>query len=263
MASLALVGAGVAQEINTPVGIAYGCSTHLASKTRALADAFAKGTMKKSDLTAYVAAAGESARLIEQNLTRAAELIQSFKRVAVDQTSQERRRFDLHSYLEEVITSLGPRLRKSPHTVTIACPDGIALDSYPGALSQIITNLVMNALTHAFLDGQKGNMHLTVEERPEDELEIRLSDDGVGIAPDNLPKVFEPFFTTKRGTGGSGLGLHIVFNLVTQSLGGRISVESPAPNSPESRGSTFILRIPVTAPRMAGAAGKALGTEEA
>ncbi|NUB13562.1 PAS domain-containing protein [Azospirillum brasilense] len=268
MASLALLVAGVAHEINTPVGIAYSCSTHLASKTRTLTEAFATGSLKKSDLTGYVTAAGEASRLIEQNLTRAAELIQSFKRVAVDQTSQERRRFDLRSYLDEIITSLGPRLRKSPHEMTVACPDGITMDGYPGALSQVITNLVINALTHAFPDGRKGAMTLSVEELPDGELDIRFSDDGVGIAPDNLPKVFEPFFTTKRGTGGSGLGLHIVFNLVTQSLGGRISVDSPAPNqsapdTPMGGGTTFLLRIPVTAPRMAGAAGKGLATDEA
>ncbi|TWA67115.1 PAS domain S-box-containing protein [Azospirillum brasilense] len=263
MASLALLVAGVAHEINTPVGIAYSCSTHLASKTQTLTEAFAKGALKKSDLTAYVAAAGESSRLIEQNLTRAAELIQSFKRVAVDQTSQERRRFDLRSYLDEIITSLGPRLRKSPHRMTVACPDGITMDGYPGALSQVITNLVINALTHAFPGGRAGAMALTVEELPDGELDIRFSDDGVGIAPDNLPKVFEPFFTTKRGTGGSGLGLHIVFNLVTQSLGGRISVESPPPNDSPGGGTSFLLRIPVTAPRMAGAAGKDPATDAA
>ncbi|WP_448204432.1 PAS-domain containing protein [Azospirillum sp. sgz302134] len=258
MASLALLVAGVAHEINTPVGIAYGCSTHLSSKTRALTEAFEKGAMKKSDLVAYVAAAGESSRLIEQNLTRAAELIQSFKRVAVDQTSQERRGFDLRAYLEEIITSLGPRLRKSPHKVTIDCPDGVGMDSYPGALSQVITNLVMNALTHAFPDQAEGHMTLTVQELPDDELEIRFADDGAGIPADNLPKVFEPFFTTKRGTGGSGLGLHIVFNLVTQSLGGKISVDS----TPQS-GTTFIVRIPRSAPRMAEATEEPMGTEAA
>ena len=245
MASLALLVAGVAHEINTPVGIAYGCSTHLASKTRALTEAFERGSMKKSDLAAYVAAAGESARLIQQNLTRAADLIQSFKRVAVDQTSQERRRFDLSAYLEEIITSLGPRLRKSPHKVAIRCPEGITMDSYPGALSQIITNLVINAQTHAFADRAEGRMVVEAEELPDDEVEIRFSDDGSGIPPDNLSKVFEPFFTTKRGTGGSGLGLHIVFNLVTQSLGGRISVDS----TPQG-GTTFVLRVPKSAPRM-------------
>ena len=242
MASLALLVAGVAHEINTPIGIAFGCATHLSGRTGTLAEAFERGTMKKSDLAAYVATAGESSRLIEQNLTRAAELIQSFKRVAVDQTSEERRRFDLLAYLEEVVTSLGPTLRKSRHRVAIACSPGVHMDSFPGALSQVVTNLVMNALTHAFPADCKGHMVIDVDEMPDDEVEIRFADDGVGIPAENLPKVFEPFFTTRRGSGGSGLGLHIVFNLVTQSLGGRISVDS-VPGD----GTTFTLRIPRTA----------------
>ncbi len=242
MASLALLVAGVAHEINTPIGIAFGCATHLSGRTGTLAEAFERGTMKKSELAAYVATASESSRLIEQNLTRAAELIQSFKRVAVDQTSEERRRFDLLAYLEEVVTSLGPTLRKSRHRVAIACSPGIHMDSFPGALSQVVTNLVMNALTHAFPSDCKGHMVIDVDEVPDDEVEIRFADDGVGIPAENLPKVFEPFFTTRRGSGGSGLGLHIVFNLVTQSLGGRISVDS-VPGD----GTTFTLRIPRTA----------------
>ena len=242
MASLALLVAGVAHEINTPIGIAFGCATHLSGRTATLADAFERGTMRKSELAAYVATAGESSRLIEQNLTRAAELIQSFKRVAVDQTSEERRRFDLLAYLEEVVTSLGPTLRKSRHRVAIACSPGIVMDSFPGALSQVVTNLVMNALTHAFPADSKGHMVIDVDETADGEVEIRFADDGVGIPAENLPKVFEPFFTTRRGAGGSGLGLHIVFNLVTQSLGGRISVDS-VPGD----GTTFTLRIPKTA----------------
>jgi signal transduction histidine kinase len=195
--------------------------------------------MKKSDLAAYVATADDSSRLIQQNLTRAAELIQSFKRVAVDQTSEERRAFDLLAYLEEIVTSLGPTLRKGPHRVAIACSPGIVVDSFPGALSQVITNLVMNALTHAFPPDTKGHMVIDATDLSDGEIEIRFADDGVGIPTDHQPKVFEPFFTTKRGAGGSGLGLHIVFNLVTQTLGGRISVDS-APGD----GTTFILRIP-------------------
>ncbi|KAA0580716.1 ATP-binding protein [Azospirillum sp. Sh1] len=242
MASLALLVAGVAHEINTPIGIAFGCATHLSGRTSTLAEAFESGTMRKSELAAYVATAGESSRLIEQNLTRAAELIQSFKRVAVDQTSEERRRFDLLAYLEEVVTSLGPTLRKSRHRVAIACSPGIVMDSFPGALSQVVTNLVMNALTHAFPADCKGHMVIDVDETADGEVEVRFADDGVGIPAENLPKVFEPFFTTRRGSGGSGLGLHIVFNLVTQSLGGRISVDS-VPGD----GTTFTLRIPKTA----------------
>ncbi|PWC32651.1 PAS domain-containing sensor histidine kinase [Azospirillum sp. TSO35-2] len=242
MASLALLVAGVAHEINTPIGIAFGCATHLSGRTGALSESFESGTMRKSDLAAYVATASESSRLIEQNLTRAAELIQSFKRVAVDQTSEERRRFDLLAYLEEVVTSLGPTLRKSRHRVAIACSPGILMDSFPGALSQVVTNLVMNALTHAFPADAKGHMVIDVDEMPDGEVEIRFADDGIGIPLEHQPKVFEPFFTTRRGAGGSGLGLHIVFNLVTQTLGGRISVDS-VPGD----GTTFTLRIPRTA----------------
>ncbi|MGF7173256.1 sensor histidine kinase [Azospirillum doebereinerae] len=246
MASLALLVAGVAHEINTPVGIAFGCASHLSGRTKALGDAFEAGTMKRSDLTAYVAAAGESSRLIQQNLTRAAELIQSFKRVAVDQTSEERRRFDLLAYLEEIVTSLGPTLRKTPHRVAIACSPGIVLDSFPGALSQVVTNLVMNALTHAFPDGTgrmvEGHMVIDVDDPGDGEVIVRFSDDGVGIPEEHRSRVFEPFFTTRRGTGGSGLGLHIVFNLATRTLGGRISVDSTPGD-----GTTFTLRIPKTA----------------
>ena len=239
MASLALLVAGVAHEINTPVGIAYGCATHLSTRTRALVDSFEAGGLKKSDLTAYVATAGEATRLIQQNLTRAAELIQSFKRVAVDQTSQEQRRFELSTYLGEVVTSLGPQLRKSRHSLAVDCPDGIEVNGYPGALSQVITNLIINALTHAFDGDADGRMALTAMLAGDGEVELRFSDDGKGIPEEHLPRIFEPFFTTRRGAGGSGLGLHIVYNLVTQTLGGRIAVDSRL-----GGGTTFTMRIP-------------------
>nr|WP_247886884.1 ATP-binding protein [Azospirillum sp. SYSU D00513] len=265
MASLALLVAGVAHEINTPVGIAYGCATHLTARTRALTEAFEGGALRRSELSSYVETANEATRLIQQNLTRAAELIQSFKQVAVDQTSQERRVFELRGYLEEVVTSLGPQLRRGAQRVAVDCPDGIVMDSYPGALSQVVTNLLINALTHAFAGRTDGTILVSVAEPraaaadwgpaaweaeiPDagpplaEEVEIRFTDDGCGIEPDHLSKIFEPFFTTKRGTGGSGLGLHIVFNLVTQPLGGRISVDS-APG----KGTTFAVRIPTVAP---------------
>ncbi|CAK0744862.1 Histidine kinase [Azospirillaceae bacterium] len=150
MASLALLVAGIAHEINTPVGIAYGCASHLVNRTQHLVECFDAGAMKKSDLKNYVAVAVESSRLMAANLTRAAELIQSFKRVAVDQTSAERRNFDLRTYIDEVITSLGPRLRSTPHQVQVVCSHSIEMNSYPGALSQVLTNLVMNSLVHAF-----------------------------------------------------------------------------------------------------------------
>ena len=253
MASLGLLVAGIAHEINTPVGIAYSCASHLASRTRDLVQALESGALKKSDLTAYGASAIESTRLMSGNLGRAAELIRSFKHVAVDQASAELRRFDLKTYLNEVVTSLGPRLRTTPHRVTVSCPAGILINGYPGAFSQVVTNLVMNALDHAFEAKPEGTIAITVEAAPDGgEIDLCFQDDGKGIPRAALEKIFEPFFTTRRGSGGSGLGLHIVFNLVTQSLGGRITVDSV-----EGEGTTFHIRFPREAP------GRATEDEEA
>ena len=255
MASLGLLVAGIAHEINTPVGIAYSCASLLATRTRELVQALEGGNLKKSDLSAYAAAATESTRLMSGNLSRAAELIRSFKHVAVDQASAELRRFDLKTYLNEVVTSLGPRLRTTPHRVSVSCPDGIAINGYPGAFSQVVTNLVMNALDHAFETKPEGTIAIAVEAAPgSGEVDLRFSDDGKGIPPAALEKIFEPFFTTRRGSGGSGLGLHIVFNLVTQSLGGRISVDST-----EGEGTTFRIRFPREAPAGTGGIEEASG----
>ncbi|MEI8396465.1 MAG: HAMP domain-containing sensor histidine kinase, partial [Rhodospirillaceae bacterium] len=231
---------GVAHEINTPVGIAFSCASHRASQTRQLTGALNEGALKKSELQAYGEVALESTRLMASNLSRAAELIRSFKHVAVDQTSAEFRNFDLATYLNEVITSLGPHLRTTPHRVILDCPADITLDSYPGALSQVLTNLVMNALIHAFDNIPVGTITIKAIAPPNAALvEISFSDDGNGIPAALLDKIFEPFFTTKRGAGGSGLGLHIVFNLVMQTLGGRITVEST-----QGQGTTFYLNLP-------------------
>ena len=254
MASLGLLVAGIAHEINTPVGIAYSCASHLATRTRDLVQALEGGALKKSELLAYGAAAAESTRLMSGNLSRAAELIRSFKHVAVDQASAELRRFDLKTYLNEVVTSLGPRLRTTPHRVEVSCPDGIVINGYPGAFSQVVTNLVMNALDHAFETKPNGTIAIAVEAAPDGgEVDLSFHDDGKGIPAAAREKIFEPFFTTRRGSGGSGLGLHIVFNLVTQSLGGRISVDSA-----EGEGTTFHIRFPREAP--AGAGGGETGT---
>lgn len=253
MASLATLVAGVAHEINTPVGIAYGCATHLDGRTRATHEAFSQGQLKRSELATYMELATESSRLILTNLQRAAALIQSFKQVAVDQTSATRRRFDLRQYLEEIITSLGPRLRSTPHTVHLQCPEGILLNSFPGAFSQVVTNLVINALTHAFPADEAGAVPAgtltlsatllpaaTDAENSAGDVELHFADNGCGIPEDHRNLIFEPFFTTRRGSGGSGLGLHIVFNLVTQTLGGSISVASTP-----GAGTTFIIRLPL------------------
>ena len=244
LASLGQLVAGVAHEINTPVGVGVTGASTLAEETSRLKSLFQTGAMKRSDLEAYVGTAGTISKLLLANMERAATLIQSFKDVAVDQTSEERRTFRLKAYIDEVLSNLGPMLRRSEHSITVNCDDALEVDTYPGALSQVITNFVMNAMLHAFSDDTRGDMLILVrsvyaEGRDTDLVELRFSDNGKGIPQENLSKIFDPFFTTMRGRGGSGLGLNIIHNLVTGPLQGQISVESQV-----GAGTTFIVRFP-------------------
>ena len=225
MASLGALVAGVSHEINTPVGIGVTAASALQERARQLRKQHSEQTLTASDLDGFVAVAEESSQIILRNLQRAADLIHSFKQVAVDQASGERRQFALRAYLDEVLLSLGPRLKRTPHKLSVDCADGVMLDSYPGALAQVLTNLVTNSLMHAFPDDRKGRIGIAAREEA-GTIRLYYWDDGVGIAPEHLPRIFDPFFTTKRGRGGSGLGMHIVYNLVTQLLGGTIEVTS-------------------------------------
>ena len=239
LASLGQLVAGVAHEINTPVGISVTGASTLAEETERLRALYAAGTMKRSDLNNYVTTASTISKLLLSNMERAATLIQSFKEVAIDQTSEERRSFRLKPYIDEILLNISPILRKTPHVIAVNCADAIEVDTYPGALSQVLTNFVMNALLHAFQDGRHGKMAITVQEPDQASIELRFSDNGCGIPEDHLPKIFDPFFTTMRGRGGSGLGLNIIHNLVTSTLQGRINVESEV-----NVGTTFILHFP-------------------
>jgi two-component system, NtrC family, sensor kinase len=243
MASLGQMVAGVAHEINTPVGIALTAASHLAEETRQLNRSIESGGLKRSQLTEFMETATESAKLLQSNMHRASELIQSFKQVAVDRSSDERRTFDLRPYVDEVIHSLGPRLKKTPHQVVVEGVDQLLIDSYPGAIAQLLTNFVINALVHAFEDGPPGRITITITTLPNNFAELRFSDNGKGIPPEHVNRIFEPFFTTKRGAGGSGLGMHICFNLVTQQMGGTLAVESEV-----GKGTSFVARFPVVAP---------------
>ncbi|CAO3452248.1 hypothetical protein [Azospirillum argentinense] len=239
MASLGQLVAGVAHEINTPIGIGLTAASHIAEQARDLRVRFDSGTLKKTNLAEYLDAVTEAARLLVSNMNRAAALVQSFKQVAVDQTSGERRSFDLRTYVDEVLFSLRPRLKRTRVTVEVDCPEGLVMDSFPGALSQVLTNLVINALIHAYADDQRGTIRIVIRSDGDDHVVIDFSDDGSGISEDHLPKVFEPFFTTKRGEGGSGLGLHIVHSTVTGVLGGTVAVRSVT-----GQGTGFTLRLP-------------------
>lgn len=244
LASLGQLVAGIAHEINTPVGVAVTGASHLARRTAEIKQIFLESRVTKKELRSYLEAADETARLMLANMDRASSLIHSFKQVAVDQTSDERRRFVLRDYIDEVLLSLHPRLKKVPHHIALNCPSEITVDSYPGALARVLTNFIMNSLLHAWPDSaQAGTIDITAEEQAPDSLRLVYHDDGVGIPEEHQQKIFDPFFTTKRGSGGSGLGLNIVFNLVTQTLGGRIEMES-APGT----GTTFTLTLPQQAP---------------
>ena len=244
MAALGQLVAGVAHEINTPLGNALTSASYLADETGRIRQTIQNGPLRRADFDHYLATATETGDILLANIGRAADLVHSFKQVAVDQSTDERRLFDLRQYLDEVVQSLKPAWRKGGHQVTVECPPGIVIDGPPGAWSQAVTNLVMNSLTHAYDEGQTGTLSIRAVETG-GVVELTYADDGRGIPAANRDKIFDPFFTTRRGAGSTGLGLHIVFNLVTRTLGGRIDLEPPAPGT---TGCRFRITVPVTAP---------------
>jgi predicted ATPase/signal transduction histidine kinase len=239
MAALGSLVAGVAHEVNTPVGTSITLVSTLIDKTTALMATVEQGKLKRSDLTNYLNIAKECGDIILTNLNNAAELVQSFKQVAVDQTNLEQRTIKVKVYLEETLFSLAPNLRQTLHTVTVTGDDTVTISSYPGALAQVVTNLVMNSLMHAYQPGEAGQMYFQVLQQG-DRAIVQYSDDGCGIPEEHLSRIFEPFFTTARHRGGTGLGLHIVYNLVTQKLQGRINVQSEV-----EKGTLFIVTLPL------------------
>ncbi|MFK5969421.1 MAG: ATP-binding protein [Candidatus Marithrix sp.] len=241
MSELGNLVAGVAHEINTPVGIGVTAASRLETLTKELVNLYKDGKMKRADLDKYLDSTQQGSNLILKNLIRAADLIQSFKQVAVDQAGEQQRTFNLHEYLHEVLTTLRPEFKRTQHQITVECDTDIVLSSYPGVFSQIITNFIMNSLIHGFRDKLEGHMKIVVLQT-NDELILRYSDDGRGIPVDIVGKVFDPFFTTNRQGGGSGLGMHIVYNLVTHQLNGLIQCKSIV-----DEGTTFIISLPNSA----------------
>ncbi|MHB2166210.1 ATP-binding protein [Alsobacter sp. R-9] len=250
LASLGQLVAGVAHEINTPVGVALTTATQMGEEARGFAEEARGDQLRRSRLIAFTERMTEGSRLLFANLTRAADLVQSFKRVAVDQVSGERRRVDLREWLAEIVTSLTPVLRKRGLSVTIDCPPDVEIETYPGALGQVVTNLVVNASIHAYDEGQSGEVAISVAPHGMDRVTLVVADRGRGIDPEDLGRIFDPFFTTARQRGSTGLGLHIVYNLVAQTLKGRIDVWSEP-----GRGTRYTIDLPrVAAP--ADAAGR-------
>jgi signal transduction histidine kinase len=246
LASLGALVAGVAHEINTPVGIAVSCASHLEDATGRLRALYEADDIAVEDFERYMATASDTSRLILDNCQRAATLINGFKQVAVDRTSAERRPFDLCVTLQDTLVSLGPTLRRAGHRVAFACPSEMAIDGYPGVLSQILTNFVMNTVNHAYDEGVAGRIAITVDRPAPGQVRLVYRDDGKGIAPAHRAHVFDPFFTTRRGGGGSGLGLHIVYNLATGPLGGTVALADDAAD--RGAGAAFVLTFPDRAP---------------
>ena len=242
MASLGNLVAGIAHEINTPIGNALMVSSSIGDRLGEFESALATGALRRSTLEGFLASIRESDDLLERNLQRAANLIQNFKQVAVDQTSDQRRDFDLATVFEEVRMTLVPRLRRTSCKFEVDTEVGVAMDSYPGAIGQIVTNLVENALLHAFEGREDGQLTLVARQVGES-VEVLFSDDGNGIPPEVLPRIFDPFFTTRLGRGGSGLGLSIVLNLVRDLLGGEMHVDSHV-----GQGTQFRIVFPKKAP---------------
>jgi signal transduction histidine kinase len=225
LASLGSLVAGVAHEINTPVGIGVTASTSLVGEVKKLRAQMLDGSMKKSDLSRFLDHAEEASSLVLANLQRAADLIRSFKQVAVDQTSDPLREIFLRDYCEEVLTSLQPQLKKTRLQIFNEC-ENLHLNTYPGAIYQIISNLVMNSIVHGFAEGSAGEIRLSGRLNAEGQILLTYRDNGSGIDPAHRNQIFDPFFTTKRGQGGSGLGLNIVYNLVVKKLSGKIHCDS-------------------------------------
>ena len=226
LAALGGLVAGVAHEINTPLGVTVTASSIVAEKIGNLRDLASRGKIRRADFDNFIAEVNEASDLLASNLNRAARLIQAFKQIAVDQSHDERRIFNLRECLDDLITSLKPSWHRAGHSISFACPDNLELDTFPGALDQILTNLIMNSIIHGFVPEVPGHINILVKEYGQDRIEIVYSDDGAGIPGNLTNRVFEPFFTTKRGAGSTGLGLHIVFNLVTARLGGTIELRS-------------------------------------
>jgi len=242
LAALGSLMAGVAHELNTPIGNSLLIASTLMQKTEELEQRLNGPGLKRSDLAGYMADARKAHELVMRGLTSAADLVNSFKQVAVDRTTEQRRMFNLQQVTHEVIATMMNRIRAASHAIEIEVPDNIMMDSYPGPFGQVIANFINNALLHAFAKGQSGAMWLRAATPVDGRVLVSFRDNGGGIPPEHMSRIFDPFFTTKLGQGGSGLGLSISYNIVTSLLGGHISVHS------SRDGATFTLDLPLTAP---------------
>ncbi len=239
MASLGDMVAGVAHEVNTPIGLGVTASTLLSDRLDEIKQHFEEKTLKSSQLKKFLDEGQENVGIIYRNLNRAAELISSFKKVAVDQSNEDTRQFNMKELLDEVLLSLAPQLKTEPIDFELTCPGDLNIYSKPGPINQILINLILNSVIHGFEGLNHGTISISIIILS-DQLHINYCDDGNGIDDNIKTRIFEPFTTTKRGSGGSGLGLHLVYNLVTQALDGQINFTSE-----KNQGVSFEITFPV------------------
>ena len=224
-ATLSTLFASVSHELGTPLGNSKMVASAMAEQTLSMAQDMENGQLKRSALSAFMEQLNDGLALLQRNLERAVELLGDFRQVAADQASEQRRVFDLKLVVQEILHTLSPSLKHKPHQIVVEIADELMMDSQPGPLGQIVINLVNNAYLHAF-EGRSNGV-LTISARIDgDQVQMCVADNGVGMSPEVKEKLFEPFFSTKIGKGGTGLGMAIVRNLVTKTLGGRISVVS-------------------------------------
>lgn len=224
LAALGSLVAGIAHEINTPLGVAVTAASYLEEAVQALTDTTPGQAMTNDEIEARESLT-KAVSLIMTNLERAARLIESFKQVSVDQVSEMRRSIDMVPYVEQIVQTLEPQLRQGRHTIVVEGPSGIIAETYPGVIAQILSNLVMNAILHGLRGREEGRILLRCEQILPNRLQLSVADDGIGISPSIADRIFEPFFTTRRREGGTGLGLHIVQNLVLLTLEGQIRID--------------------------------------
>lgn len=239
MAALGTLVAGVSHEINTPLGIGVTAISHIQDSIREFENKYKSGQLDRKSFEVFLENISETGTIIMNNLNRANRLMQSFKQVSVDQSNEIKRKFKVKEYIEELLISLNPKIKRTKQSIVIKCDDSLEIDSYPGAISQILTNLIMNSLMHAYIPEDIGEITISFYAN-EKYLKMKYEDDGRGISQDILDRILEPFFTTKRDSGGTGLGLHIVYNIVTLQLNGTISCESKVDS-----GTTFTIEIPL------------------
>lgn len=224
-ASLSQFVAGMAHEINTPIGVALTALSFFSESTEKLKKKYEDKSFTRKDFEEYLGSGVETLNIMTKNMARAAQLMGSFKNLSVDQHCDTIRDIEVKSYLDEIVLMLRPVLKRTTHQVKCLVPDGWVIHSYPGAFVQVITNLIMNSLVHGFEGVERGEIQIDMQPDPQKKtVVINYRDNGVGMTPEVQKRLFEPFFTTKKGKGGTGLGMPIIENIVVKQLKGSLTL---------------------------------------